>query len=51
MAKRGDYIAVDLGAESGRVMLGTMADGKLSLRRAGNINTMAMSVIGFELRV
>src|SRR4051812_26919090 len=25
------YLAIDLGAESGRVMLGTLADGKLSI--------------------
>lgn len=34
MADRGNYIAVDLGAESGRVMLGTIADGVLSLEEA-----------------
>ncbi|HSW02881.1 MAG TPA: rhamnulokinase family protein [Sedimentisphaerales bacterium] len=31
MAQNANYIAVDLGAESGRVMLGRVADGKLSL--------------------
>ncbi|HUT31275.1 MAG TPA: rhamnulokinase family protein [Sedimentisphaerales bacterium] len=31
MTERSQYIAVDLGAESGRVMLGTVADDKLSL--------------------
>ena len=31
MAAKGNYIAVDLGAESGRVMLGTIVAGKLSL--------------------
>ncbi len=31
MAKAAGYIAVDLGAESGRVMLGTVANGKLTL--------------------
>ncbi len=31
MAKAATYIAVDLGAESGRVMLGTVCDGRLSL--------------------
>jgi rhamnulokinase len=31
MAEKTNYIAVDLGAESGRVMLGSIADGKLSL--------------------
>jgi rhamnulokinase len=33
MAKKADYIAVDLGAESGRVMLGRIADGRLSLEQ------------------
>ena len=39
MAETTHYIAVDLGAESGRVMLGSITDGKLSLeevRRFGN---------------
>jgi len=39
MAKQSNYIAVDLGAESGRVMLGTIAEGRLSLEemhRFGN---------------
>jgi len=39
MAETTHYIAVDLGAESGRVMLGSIADGRLSLaetRRFGN---------------
>ena len=31
MAETAYYIAVDLGAESGRVMLGSIADGKLGL--------------------
>jgi len=31
MAEKSNYIAVDLGAESGRVMLGTIADGRLGL--------------------
>jgi rhamnulokinase len=31
MAQNANYIAVDLGAESGRVMLGRVADGRLSL--------------------
>jgi len=31
MAGKGNYIAVDLGAESGRVMLGTITDNRLSL--------------------
>lgn len=31
MSETASYIAVDLGAESGRVMLGTIADGKLHL--------------------
>ncbi|HON92328.1 MAG TPA: rhamnulokinase family protein [Sedimentisphaerales bacterium] len=31
MAQNANYIAVDLGAESGRVMLGRVTDGKLSL--------------------
>ncbi len=34
MAEMGNYIAVDLGAESGRVMLGTIADGVLGLSEA-----------------
>lgn len=33
MAQNANYIAVDLGAESGRVMLGRVADGKLSLEQ------------------
>jgi rhamnulokinase len=33
MAKKASYIAVDLGAESGRVMLGRVADGRLSLEQ------------------
>ena len=33
MARNADYIAVDLGAESGRVMLGRIAGGKLSLEQ------------------
>ncbi len=33
MAKKASYIAVDLGAESGRVMLGRIADGRLSLEQ------------------
>jgi sugar (pentulose or hexulose) kinase len=33
MARNADYIAVDLGAESGRVMLGRVADGQLSLEQ------------------
>jgi rhamnulokinase len=33
MAKKASYIAVDLGAESGRVMLGHIADGRLSLEQ------------------
>ncbi len=39
MSETASYIAVDLGAESGRVMLGTIADGKLHLEemhRFGN---------------
>jgi rhamnulokinase len=31
MVERANYVAVDLGAESGRVMLGSIDDGKLSL--------------------
>jgi len=31
MGEKGNYIAVDLGAESGRVMLGTIAQGRLDL--------------------
>ena len=31
MAEKSNYIAVDLGAESGRVMLGTITDGRLGL--------------------
>ena len=31
MAEKADYIAVDLGAESGRVMLGSVANGRLTL--------------------
>jgi len=34
MAQNANYIAVDLGAESGRVMLGRVADGRLSLEQA-----------------
>jgi rhamnulokinase len=34
MAEKGNYIAVDLGAESGRVMLGTVAGQKLHLEEA-----------------
>ncbi|UCD53522.1 MAG: rhamnulokinase [Phycisphaerales bacterium] len=33
MAEKSNYIAVDLGAESGRVMLGTIADGQLGLEQ------------------
>jgi len=33
MAKKASYIAVDLGAESGRVMLGRIVDGRLSLEQ------------------
>ena len=33
MVERASYIAVDLGAESGRVMLGRVADGRLSLEQ------------------
>ncbi|MCL5279728.1 MAG: rhamnulokinase [Planctomycetes bacterium] len=33
MADNANYIAVDLGAESGRVMLGRIADGRLSLEQ------------------
>ncbi len=33
MAEKADYIAVDLGAESGRVMLGCVAKGRLSLEQ------------------
>ena len=33
MAQNASYIAVDLGAESGRVMLGRIADGRLSLEQ------------------
>ncbi len=33
MAQNANYIAVDLGAESGRVMLGRVAEGKLSLEQ------------------
>jgi rhamnulokinase len=33
MAEKADYIAVDLGAESGRVMLGRIADGRLTLEQ------------------
>jgi rhamnulokinase len=33
MAQNANYIAVDLGAESGRVMLGRVADGRLSLEQ------------------
>ncbi len=33
MAEKASYIAVDLGAESGRVMLGRIADGRLTLEQ------------------
>ena len=33
MAENANYIAVDLGAESGRVMLGRIADGRLTLEQ------------------
>ena len=33
MSQKADYIAVDLGAESGRVMLGRIADGRLTLEQ------------------
>ena len=34
MAINRNYLAVDLGAESGRVMIGTLADDRLSLMEA-----------------
>lgn len=40
------YIACDLGAESGRVMLGTLADGKISLREIHRFPNNAIVVNG-----
>jgi rhamnulokinase len=40
------YVALDLGAESGRVMLGSLADGRLQLEEVHRFPTGAMSVAG-----
>lgn len=40
------YIACDLGAESGRVMLGTLADGKLTLEEIHRFSNSAVRVNG-----
>ncbi len=44
-----DYVALDLGAESGRVMLGRLADGKLQMEEIHRFPTGA-TVIGETLR-
>jgi rhamnulokinase len=43
MSKQKSYIAVDLGAESGRVMLGTISDKKLKLQEMHRFETGATS--------
>jgi rhamnulokinase len=40
------YIACDLGAESGRVMLGTLADGRLELEEVHRFSNLPVSVMG-----
>jgi len=40
------YLAIDLGAESGRVMLGSLADGKLSLEELHRFANRAVVVKG-----
>jgi rhamnulokinase len=40
------YIACDLGAESGRVMLGTLADGKLSLEEVHRFGNGPVTIAG-----
>jgi len=44
MADRNQYLAFDLGAESGRAILGTISDGKLTLREEHRFLTGAQSV-------
>ncbi len=46
MAARGNYIAVDLGAESGRVMLGTIVAGKLALQEVHRFSNGPIDVKG-----
>lgn len=43
---RSDYLACDLGAESGRVMLGTLADGKLALEEIHRFSNGPVSIGG-----
>jgi rhamnulokinase len=40
------YIACDLGAESGRVMLGHLEDGRLALEQLHRFPSAAVSVLG-----
>jgi rhamnulokinase len=54
MADNANYIAVDLGAESGRVMLGRIADGRLTLEqihRFGNGPTQEQGALRWNFRV
>jgi len=44
MGKEKHYLALDLGAESGRGMLGTLADGKLTLEEVHRFQTGATSL-------
>jgi rhamnulokinase len=46
MAMATHYLACDLGADSGRVILGTLADGKISLEELHRFPTGAMKVAG-----
>ena len=46
MSETASYIAVDLGAESGRVMLGTMAAGKLHLEELHRFSNGPVEVNG-----
>jgi rhamnulokinase len=46
MPKTSRYLAIDLGAESGRVMLGTLADGLLALEELHRFANRAVAVNG-----
>jgi rhamnulokinase len=46
MPKRHDYIAVDLGAESGRVILGTISDSKLTMKEVHRFLNTPLEIEG-----
>ena len=48
MGQKHAYAAIDLGAESGRVVKGILADGKLRLEEINRLNNGLVSINGHD---